>query len=287
MDWHEEHELVEAAFMESNPAQSGWHRAPCPFCPLTLGKIDKRFSLAINVESWKYRCWRCHAWGKLPGEPTVAVGMNLKVVHEEVIITPPETYSRLTEEPMSSAMCSKDARRYLHRRGVTREIAKECRIGICTDGLQHGRLIVPVIEPETGKWQGWVGRVWHNKPVVLKYVYPRGMKRGELMFNERALFADTEDPIFVMEGVFDALPHFPHAVACLGKPSRIQNQMLLHTSRPNIVALDGDAWQEGQGLALWLKVQGRRSGFIRFDPLTDPGNYSAGDLSTLGERALA
>jgi hypothetical protein len=288
MDWQEEHALVELAFMEAHPAQSNWYRCPCPFCPVKIGKTDKRFSLAINIDTWKYRCWRCHSYGRLPHEPAAVSGMTLvrSLTEEVIVIEPPESFSLLTEEPMVSAESTAEARAYLKKRGVTKEIARECNIGVCLQGRQAGRLIVPVIEPGTGRWQGWVGRVWHSRPIVLRYVYPRGMKRGELLFNQRVLYEETDEPIYVVEGVFDALPHYPRAVACLGKPSHLQKKLLLQTKRPIIVALDGDAWQEAQGLSLWLKVQGRKSGFIRFPPSSDPGNCSPTDLVKLGEAAL-
>jgi DNA primase len=204
---------------------------------------------------------------------------------EEVKIVPPEGFMYLAEEPACSALSTEQARKYLWKRGIRKDIVRDAELGITFEGKQKGRVIVPIKDPG-GLWLGWVGRIYHSRPVMLKYVYPTGMKR-DMFFNQKALYAETDEPLYVMEGVFDALPHFPHAIACLGKPAKKQVEILLATERPVVVALDGDAWQEGEALAMRLKLEGKRAGFIKFPPLTDPGDVFQDELFELGTAALA
>jgi DNA primase len=90
------------------------------------------------------------------------------------------------------------------------------------------------------------------------------------LFNKSELFIDTPAPIFVVEGVFDALALYPHAVAVLGKPTTAQENIIAKTKRPICVALDGDAWQEGWAFAMRLRVRGRTAHPLKLPPCEDP-----------------
>jgi DNA primase len=96
------------------------------------------------------------------------------------------------------------------------------------------------------------------------------MQRGEVLYNHTALHVETERPVMVVEGVFDALALWPHAVAVLGKPSHFQVDALASAKRPVAIVLDGDAWQEGYALAMRLRLAGQRAGSVTLPPKTDP-----------------
>jgi len=276
-------QLAEAAFANATKGKSNWWRANCPFCPIKLGKTDRRWSFSILVGEWVYHCFRCGTVGKLKGPPSGAAGITIDEVDETPVkIVAPEHFMWLGEDPGDTAMVTEDPRQYLYARGVPQETIRQARVGCCLDGEFAGRIIVPLIDDDE-IWQGWVGRYWHDRKVPLRYRYPEGMKRGDLLFNSNALRLVSRKPVYVVEGVFDALPHWPNAVACLGKPTAPQKEMLLHAARPIVVVLDGDAWLEGRALAWWLKRKGKDSYFIKLPAATDPGNLPPADLDRLAE----
>jgi DNA primase len=104
----------------------------------------------------------------------------------------------------------------------------------------------------------------------LTYCYPRGMNRDGLLYNAPALQEQTARPCYIVEGSLDALALWPDAVAVLGKPLKSQLRILAAAKRPLVVALDGDAWNEGQALAWTLQSLGVRAASVRLPPKTDP-----------------
>jgi len=159
----------------------------------------------------------------------------------------------------------------LHIRGLQdMGIWRAAKIGCCITGMQAGRIIIPVIASD-GTWYGWVGRAWAKKADRPYFNAPH-MSLGSVggFFNESALYVDTEVPLMVMEGVFDALAYWPDAVAVLGKPTCAQVQALKGAARPVVVVLDGDAWEQCEMLALSLQMEGVQAGWVKLPPQIDP-----------------
>jgi DNA primase len=90
------------------------------------------------------------------------------------------------------------------------------------------------------------------------------------MFNHATLLKETDTPAIIVEGVFDAIAFWPDAVAVLGKPTPAQVYALASARRPIAVVLDGDAWEEGEMLALKLRFEGQRAGSVHLPPRVDP-----------------
>jgi DNA primase len=110
------------------------------------------------------------------------------------------------------------------------------------------------------------------------------MKKGEVLYNAQALSLETDVPVLVVEGTLDALAHWPDSVALLGKHGKAQVEWLLASRRPVCVVLDGDAWSEGEMLALRLSFAGVRAGSVRLEPKQDPDEVPKAELM---RRALA
>lgn len=258
----------------------GWVRVCCPLCEERKGSRDRNFSLAVQVQSSVFTCWRCGAKGKV--DEDLSDGMPeprapADAPEERKVFDPPEGF-----EPFATLVNSIFARpawEYILRR-LPEATVLRYGLGACMFGRLAGRIVIPLQYPD-GAWSGWVARDWTGK-LRPKYLYPPGMSRG-VMFNRKALEVETDEPVLVVEGCFDALPHLPHAVACLGKPTAHHSELLLAAKRPLAIALDGDAWVEGYALALQLRHCGKQAGFIKFDPGTDPGDFA----NTSGLRELA
>ena len=249
-----------------SPNAQGWVRACCPFCVLVVGKEDRKFSLGYNTATKGWHCFRCGEKGRLPGGD-IQVPPSPVEPRKAVVIPPPPAFVSLGTEPGLSAYVTGPFRSYLKARGVSETVQREAKIGACVGGRFANRVVIPVRAPD-GRWLGFVARHIHPRHPV-RYLNSSGAIPG--LFNEAALYVETDVPVMVVEGCFDALPYWPHAVALMGKPSALQLTMLARACRPVTVVLDGDAWREGEALAWSLGVEGVDAQSIHLPPTTDPG----------------
>ncbi len=273
--------LAEAALAAANfTTHTGFARSNCPFCLTRMGKKDTNSCFSTNVKTGSFSCWRCSIRGWLDrsvlGNPE---GRLDESTPAPAVVPPPEGYYALTSDVCRDSISADPARQYLQKRGVPPDVWRDAQIGCCLHGYHQDRIIVPVLSL-AGDWMGWVGRSWHK--VKKKYLNATGMVSGELLFNQAALNEDTDEPVLVMEGVFDALAYWPNAVAVLGMPKESQIGMLLATKRPVVVVLDGDAWQTADMLAERLKFEGARAAYLKLPPLLDPDEI---DRAALWEEA--
>lgn len=260
----EEAELIERTLSGERQQVGGWTRVACPLCDSRVGKSDRRKSMGVSQRGW-YGCFRCGARGWLPWADRQAEAAPPEPEPGE--LGPPEDFVPLATADGLRSLALAPARDYLASRRVRAALWDEVGIGACATGRYSGRVVVPVVDAR-GEWLGWVARSW--VPVDRPYLYPRGMHRAAIVFNARALLVHTDRPLVVVEGVFDALALWPDGVALLGKPSDPQVEMLAGAARPVAVVLDGDAWREGESLALRLRLLGQRAGHVRLPPTLDP-----------------
>jgi hypothetical protein len=285
---NEQETKVRAAALGGRPNSSGWIRINCPACPDRGRTPDRDRSLGVNSSTWRYVCWRCGARGwacEWDGNDAP----DVRVVFPFAAETPgdgfewpdgPEEFVPLwTDDARRSPACAGPIR-YLGQRGFKRSHAALANIGACFEGRYVGRVIVPHTNLD-GTWWGWSARSY-TKRRQPKNLFPPGMVRR--MFNDDAVLVRTDEPLLVVEGVFDALRYMPNAVACLGKPTPTHEKLLAKRRRPVIVALDGDAWEEGVMLAerLSLDGDGPRVQAVRLPPKTDPDTYDVRTLPRIG-----
>lgn len=266
-----------------------WIRISCPFCAED-GHVDRKLSLGVSASTGYYHCHRCATTGRLENAPDpTAEEYRPEVKLERVVVEPPPGFVLLTSRSLSI----EPARDYMRARGLgDPALWRKHQIGAASDDYWAGRVIIPMLAHDTGEWLGWIARLWRKSSPkatgrdAMKYLYPRGMPRGGTFWNHRALFLNIDDPVMVVEGVFDALPHGDNAVACLGKPSHDQVDWLAETKRPIAVVLDGDAWGESWALAAKLRFNGQRAGFIRLPSKTDPNTTDPAWLLDAARKSL-
>jgi hypothetical protein len=234
--------------------------------------------MGVHSETGHVHCFRCGFRGRLEGEdfqsPTPESSNEGNAVSA---IPPPEGFVPLGEEPGSGALTFQEARDYLLvRRKVPLPSVRRMRVGACAEGWYAGRIVVPVLDDDGETWLGYVARLWADPPrsaegaAALKYLYPKGMRRGQILYNRRVLDTETDVPVLVVEGVFDALAFPDDAVALLGTCSEAQTELLKAAKRPIAIVLDGDAWEKGHMLAARLQFDGLRAGCVRLPPGADP-----------------
>ena len=190
------------------PRGSTHYRINCPFCVLTVGKDDKRWSLSVNAKSGWYRCFRCETAGKLNKWTSVVPDEPVKEGEIKPILAPEDFV------PLSDTHClsARPALKYVLRRGINMGAIRQSKVGTCLDGHLEKRIIVPILDRNNKNWIGYVARDFTNKQ-KLRYRYPKGMQRGKMLYNHAALFVECNEPIIAVEGVFDALTYWPDAAA--------------------------------------------------------------------------
>lgn len=275
-----------------------FRRGLCLVCVLRTGKADRRGSFSFNTATGFYQCFKCAIVGRLDGYD--AVDMKLATPEDRPVMERPEGFYELCRGDGRGAESLEPARRFLRKRGLVDEgVWKQAHVGACIEGYFTDRVIVPVLSPD-GEWLGHVGRAWVKKHPV-PYLYPKGMNRRDVLYNHRALLPPEWDPateaglrlagdappVFVVEGVMDVLSLWPDAVALLGKPSDPQVYALADSVRPIVVCLDGDAWREGEELAMRLQLEGQRAGSIRLPPTKDPDEVPRDWLNEEARRCLS
>jgi DNA primase len=179
----------------------------------------------------------------------------------------PEGYTSVAG-PAWTSLTFKAARKYLEGRGLTRSMCAQLQIGACAGGQYAGRVVLPVFGP-AGELEGWFARTYCGAD--RKYLNASGPWAGSAVFDCAQLEADTDDPLIVVEGGFDALALMPHAVGMLGKnPADDKVSWVASCGRTIVVAFDGDAWQDGLALSLRMRLMGAVAGYVRLPPKTDP-----------------
>ncbi|HYM56032.1 MAG TPA: hypothetical protein VES97_11765 [Solirubrobacteraceae bacterium] len=258
---------------------TGWARANCPYCLDLTGKEDRRQSLGIKPSIGFFSCFKCGARGHLPDD--FVVGPEKPKEAREFDLGPPPGYEELWSDDAFTSIMLRQPREYLLRRGITRDVMAGAQVGACLYGKLSGRVVVPCFDLDGETWLGFSARDWTDKQDP-RYRYPIGMPRAKFLWNQVALYRETDAPALIVEGVFDALPYWPDAVACLGKPGDVHRALMAESDRPLAVCLDGDAWEEGAMLVEFLKLHGRRAGYVRLPPCTDPNTV---DRTWLREEA--
>jgi len=281
----EERDQIVRTALSSARMRAGWLRTRCPFCE---GRDD---SFSYHPETTYFHCFRCPTKGVL--DPDKAAELQEEFISEreaneaknaselEAIKRPPEGFFLLAGDTSESLA---PAREYMHSRGIPERVWHEAQVGACAFGKYAGRIVIPNLMPD-GSWYGYTTRVW-GKPIdkKLKYRFPSGSWRGAVLHNQPALWEDTDEHLYVVEGAFDALFLWPHAVAVMGMPSEKQIELMATSKRPLVVVLDADAWQTGLALSMRLRLEGCAAGCVKLLDGADPDEV---DPAWLWEEARA
>jgi hypothetical protein len=291
-DW----DAVLQAFGGEDLSGPGWARAACPRCRDVGGKDDQRTALGYNPANGRYSCFRCEMKGWLPDEYRKRLhdgDVPDPVAPEDRPVLPVEPahgYVPAFEEPGWSSQSLEWARSYLldKRKGLGPQALYEAGVGAAMSGPLAGRVIVPLPDYAAPglPWRGWVARDAMGLNPQMPYRYSKGLRRDGYLYNAPALQVVTDVPVFVVEGTLDALALWPDAVAVLGKPIESQVELLATRTRPVVMALDGDAWIEGQALAWKLQHLGAKAGSIRLKPREDPDEVGKERLLEMAAEAL-
>ena len=132
--------------------------------------------------------------------------------------------------------------RYLASRGLGRKEILKWKIGYCKEGRYGGRIIIPSFDMD-GDCNYFIARsyVGHKR----RYLNPTANR--DIVFNE--LMVDWDEPIILVEGVFDAIKAGQNAIPILGstlrEKSRLFQAIAIHDT-PVYMALDHDAEKKAE-----------------------------------------
>lgn len=258
-------EVLDAIIGET-AGPAGWYRVPCPFCA-SRGHTSKKRKLSVHAESGYFHCWRpsCGVSG------FVNLGTYRKKVEKDETDDGtralPAEFIPLGYERPTSLSLQKYWDYLVEKRGLMPQAIVEAGLGACNLGRYANSVVIPVT---TG---GVVVGFTTRSVVGKRFDNPPGFQRTKFLLNGDALLEETTEPAIIVEGPFDCMRHWPHAVSCLGKPAKQHTQILAAARRPLIICLDADAQSEGWSVAATLLVMGKSVKVQKIPPGTDPGKW--------------
>ena len=225
----------------------------CPFC----NHHKKKMSVNFALNAWK--CWVCDTRGKniyrlvrrfgtyqqrqkwleLDGRLDLSefdkLFMELNEIEEAQTTDLPAEFVSLNNKRLPRH--SQTPLNYLYGRGLTRKDMLFWKIGYCKEGRYGGRIVVPSFNI-AGDCNYVVSRsyVGHR----MKYLNPLVGK--DIIFNE--LYIDWDEPVVLVEGVFDAIVAGTNSIPIMGSSLREESKLfqaiVIHDT-PIYLALDADA----------------------------------------------
>ena len=240
----------------------------CPSC-----KHHKR-KLNINTKTGFYQCWVCGFSGKsfnsllkkikAPAEyygilcKDVPKKSLINIKEEKKILSLPVEYKPLYEK--TNDIQYKHALNYCLNRNISTIDIVRYNIGYCSSGLFINRIIVPSYDAQ-GKLNFYCGRSFHDG--YLKYRLCDGSK--DIIGFE--LFTDFNQPITLVEGVFDAMSVKYNAIPLFGKTlSKSLKLKLIENRPPRVnVLLDNDAFESSLKICDFLLSNNIETYLVQLD----------------------
>lgn len=218
----------------------------CPFCSSAKKK------LSVNLANNKWQCWVCGAKGghiiwllkklslsttqlSLAKELLTDVDFkSFKNTTSEAILQLPPEYCPLWK-PQNTYFYNHSLL-YLKNRGITVSDILRYRIGYCTSGKYANCVIIPSYDANN-QLNYFVARSVVES--TLKYKNPPVSKNVILFEN----MINYDEPIVLVEGVFDAITIKQNAIPLLGKhvPKKLEHAILQNKVKDVVVFLDNDA----------------------------------------------
>jgi len=268
-------------------------RVRCPDCLERTGKPDRRGSLSLRTNNGFFRCFKCGLRGRVKRDFLSENGLSVDryddvkadgdAIARDVAL--PDEFAQLYSGRGWHDVEYHAPRDYVERvRRVDPSLWPALGIGACLSGKYARRVVVPVIDSQSRN-VGFVARDYSGRARI-KYMLDSSMDRRLVLYNEQALSAQTDAPLYVVEGVFDAIALWPDAVATLGDVSSKQLSMIADTHRPVVVVFDGDAWCESVSLAMQLRLHGVTAGAVQLEPGQDPDEVERTWLDDEARKAI-
>ena len=173
-------------------------------------------------------------------------------------------------------------RRYLFGRGLSEEDFALYKIGYCTSGKYRDRVIVPSFD-RAGRLNYFVARALGS--VTPKYFNPP--TPANLVFNECMI--DWDEPIILVEGVFDAIKAGQNAIPLLGSYLRSNGVLfmaLVMGHKITYLALDANMERSEMKLAGVLSRAGQETYIVDTTAVEDVGAMTRSQFDLAKKEAI-
>lgn len=222
----------------------------CPFCHHHKKKLQ------VNLESQQWHCWVCDSKGRSIGYLLSKLNVDYNKIQkindiygetsysdykptkeEQVELFLPKEYKPLKDKPKSVNPYYNKALAYLKSRDISMDEVIKYQIGYCEDGLYGGRIIIPSYDGE-GNLNYFVARAFYED-AFMNYKNPP-VNRNVIVFENHI---NWNEPITLVEGVFDSFSVRRNAIPLLGKflPQKLKDKIFEENVKEVNIVLDEDA----------------------------------------------
>jgi len=237
----------------------------CPFCHHHKKKLQ------VNLETQQWHCWVCDAKGKRISSLLRKLHVDshkLQKLHEiygddyvvysneseeeKIELRLPKEFQSLLKEPKGINPLFRKVKEYAEKRGITREDVIRYNIGYCDGGLYANRIIIPSYDSDN-RLNYFIARSVFDEE-KFKYKNPP-VSKNVIMFENQI---NWNEPITLVEGVFDALSVKRNSIPILGKfiPKTLNDTIYKKGVKSINILLDVDA----QDQALYYTMQFQNQG---------------------------
>ena len=236
----------------------------CPFCHHHKKKLQ------VNIVTQQWHCWVCDAKGKrinrllkklhvdsrklqklyeIYGDDYVVYSNDSE--EEKIELRLPKEFQSLLKEPKGVNPLFRKVKEYAEKRGITREDIIRYNIGYCDGGLYSNRIIIPSYDSDN-RLNYFIARSVFDEE-KFKYKNPP-VSKNIIMFENQI---NWNEPITLVEGVFDAMAVKRNAIPLLGKfiPQKLNDSIYKRGVSEINILLDEDAQQQALRYTTQLQNQ--------------------------------
>ena len=237
----------------------------CPFCHHHKKKLQ------INVQTQQWHCWVCDAKGKriqrllkrlhvdshklkkiyeIYGDDYVVYSNNTE--EEKVELRLPNEFQSLLKEPKGFNPLFGKVKEYARKRGISQGDIKRYNIGYCDSGHYANRIIIPSYD-NNNRLNYFIARSVFDEE-TFKYKNPP-VSKNVIMFENQI---NWNEPITLVEGVFDAMAVKRNAIPLLGKfvPKTLNDTIYKKEVKSINILLDEDAQEQALHYTVQYQNQG-------------------------------
>ena len=234
----------------------------CPFCHHHKKKLQ------VNLETQQWHCWVCDSKGRkiasllkrlhvdahklkklyeIYGDDYIVYQQDTE--EEKVELRLPKEFQSLLKEPKGFSPLFRKVKEYADKRGITREDIIRYNIGYCDGGLYSNRIIIPSYDSDN-RLNYFIARSVYDEE-KFKYKNPP-VSKNVIMFENQI---NWNEPITLVEGVFDAMAVKRNAIPLLGKfvPKKLSDSIYKEGVKKINILLDEDA--QDQALRYTMQFQ--------------------------------